>query len=56
MPKSVERIRESTVWNQQALTEKTISNNKPDNIIRDCEKRTCVLIDVAISGDKCDQE
>jgi hypothetical protein len=27
-------------------------NNKPDIIIRDNEKRTCVLIDVAISGDR----
>jgi hypothetical protein len=28
------------------------SNNKPDIIIRDNEKRTCMLIDVAISGDR----
>jgi hypothetical protein len=27
-------------------------NNKPDIIIRDNEKRTCMLIDVAISGDR----
>jgi phosphoribosylpyrophosphate synthetase len=31
---------------------RTISNNKPDIIIRDNEKRTCLLIDVAISGDR----
>jgi hypothetical protein len=31
---------------------KNISNNKPDIIIRDNEKRTCILIDVAISGDR----
>ena len=30
----------------------TIPNNKPDIIIRDNEKGTCVLIDVAISGDR----
>jgi len=29
-----------------------IPNNKPDIIIRDNEKGTCVLIDVAISGDR----
>ena len=29
-----------------------ITNNKPDTIIRDNEKRTCMLIDVAISGDR----
>jgi len=27
-------------------------NNKPDIIIRDNEKVTCMLIDVAISGDR----
>jgi len=38
------------LWNQQVQTDRTIPNNKPDIIIRDNEKRTCVLIDVAISG------
>jgi hypothetical protein len=33
-------------------TDRTISNNKPDIIIRDNEKGTCILIDVAISGDR----
>jgi hypothetical protein len=33
-------------------TDRTIPNNKPDIIIRDNEKRTCVLIDVAILGDR----
>jgi hypothetical protein len=31
-------------------TDRTIPNNKPDIIIRDNEKRTCMLIDVAIPG------
>ena len=39
------------MWNQQVLTDRAISNNKPDIIIRDNEKRTCTLIDVAISAD-----
>ena len=39
-------------WNQQVQTNRTIRNNKPDIIIRDNEKRTCMLIDVAISGDR----
>ena len=38
------------LWNQQVQTDRTITNNKPDIIIRDNEKGTCVLIDVAISG------
>ena len=31
---------------------KTIPNNKPDIIIRDNERGTCMLIDVAVSGDR----
>ena len=38
-------------WNQQVQTHRTIPNNKPDIIIRDNEKRTCMLIDVAIPQD-----
>jgi hypothetical protein len=33
-------------------TDRTTPNNKPDIIIRDNEKGTCVLIDVAIRGDR----
>ena len=40
------------LWNQQVQTDRTIPNNKPDIIIRDNEKGTCMLIDVAISGDR----
>jgi len=40
------------LWNQQVQTGRTIPNNKPDIIIRDNEKRTCMLIDVAIPGDR----
>ena len=40
------------LWNQQVQTDRTIPNNKPDIIIRDNGKGTCMLIDVAISGDR----
>ena len=40
------------MWNQQVQTDRTIPNNKPDITIRDNEKRTCMLVDVAISGDR----
>jgi len=33
-------------------TDRTIPNNKPDIIICDNEKGTCILINVAISGDR----
>ena len=54
MPKSVETSQGGKVtilWNQQVQTDRTIPNNKADIIIRDNEKGTCMLIDVAISGD-----
>ena len=55
VPKSVETSqgRKVTIlWNQQIQTDRTIPNIKPDIIIRDNEKGTCMLIDVAISGDR----
>ena len=55
VPKSVEAGQGgnvTTLWNQQVHTDRTIPNNQPDNIIGDNEKRTCMLIDVAISGDR----
>jgi len=36
------------LWNQQVQTDRNIPNNKPDIIIRDIEKGTCMLIDIAI--------
>ena len=40
------------LWNQQVQTDRTIPSNKPDIIIRDNVKGTCMLIDVAVSGDR----
>ena len=55
MPKSVETSQGGKVtilWNQQIRTDKTIPDNKPDIIIHDNERGKCLLIDVAISGDR----
>ena len=55
VPKSVETSQGGKVtilWNQQVQTDTTIPNNKPDIISRDNGKGTCMLIDVAISGDR----
>jgi hypothetical protein len=55
VPKSVETSQGGKVTimrNQQLQTDRTISNNKLDIIICDNEKGTCMLIDVAISGDR----
>ena len=38
--------------NKQVQTDRTIPNNKPDIIIRDNDKGTCMLTDIAISGDR----
>jgi hypothetical protein len=54
-PKSVETSQGDKVtilWNQQVQTDRTIPNNKSDIIIRDNKKGICMLIDVAISGDR----
>ena len=55
VPKSVETSKGGKVTilrNQQVQTDRTIPNNKPDIIIRDNEAGTCMLIDVAIWGDR----
>jgi len=55
VPKSVETSQGGKVtilWNQQIQTDRNIPNNKPDIIISDNAKGTCMLIDVAISGDR----
>ena len=52
VPKSVETSQGGKVamlWNEQIQTDRTIPNNKPDIIISDNDKGTCMLIDVAIS-------
>jgi hypothetical protein len=36
----------------EVQTDRTIPNNKPDIIIRDNEKGTCMLINIAIPGDR----
>ena len=51
VPKLVETSQGGKVtilWNQQVQTDRTIPNNKPDIMICDNEKGTCVLIDGAI--------
>ena len=55
VPKPVETSQAgkvTTLWYQQIQTDRTLPNNKPNSIIRDSEKGTCVLIDVAISGNR----
>ena len=39
-------------WTQKVNNDRIIPNNKPDIIISDNVKGTCVIIDNAISGDR----
>ena len=55
VPNSVETSQGGKVtilWSQQVQTDTTIPNNKPDIIICDNQKGTCMLIDTAISRDR----
>ena len=55
VPKLVKTSHEEKVtilWDQQVHTDRIISNDEPDIIIRDNEKGTCMLTDVAVSGDR----
>ena len=55
VPQSVETSQGGKVtllWNQQVQTDRTIPNDEPDIIVCDKEKGTCMLIDVAISGER----
>ena len=55
VPNSVETTEGGKITilcNQQVQRERTSRNKKPDITIRDTEQRTCMLIDVAISGDR----
>ena len=49
---SIQGDKVTILWNQQVQTDRIIPNNKSDTLIRDKEKGTCMLIDVAISGDR----
>jgi hypothetical protein len=52
VPKSVETSRGyklTILWNQQVQTDRTIPNKKREIVIRDNEKGTYMLVDVAVS-------
>jgi hypothetical protein len=59
VPKLVKTSREGRVtvlWNQQVTTDRTVPKYKPDIIICDNEKGTCMLVDVAVLGDRKEEE
>jgi hypothetical protein len=53
MPKPVyEEGDVSVLWNQAVHTDREVTANRPDIIIKNQKEKTCTLIDVAIPADK----
>ena len=53
MPKPVYEERDVTVlWNQAVHTDREVTANRPDKIIKNKKEKTCTLIDVAIPADR----
>jgi len=53
MPKPVYEEGDVTVlWNQAVHTDREVTTNRPDIIIKNQKERTCTLIDVAIPADR----
>ena len=53
MPKPVCEDGNFTVlWNQAVHTDREVTANRPDIIIRSKKEKTCTLIDVTIPADK----
>jgi hypothetical protein len=42
----------TVLWNQAAQTDREVTANTPDIIIKNKKEKTCTLIDVAIPTDK----
>jgi len=40
------------VWNQAVHTDREVTANRPDKIIKNKKEKTCTMIDVAIPADK----
>ena len=42
----------TVLWNQAVLTDREVTANRPDIIIKNKKGKTCTLIDVAIPADR----
>ena len=42
----------TVLWNQAVHTDREVTANRPDIIIKNTKEKTCTLIDVAISADR----
>jgi hypothetical protein len=52
-PKPVNEHEDLTVlWNQGVHTGREVTANRPDTVIKNKKRKTCILIDVAIPADR----
>jgi hypothetical protein len=52
-PKPVCEHEDMTVlWNQGVRTDREVTANKPDTVIKNKKEKTCIMIDVAIPADR----
>jgi hypothetical protein len=57
MPKLVyEEGYVTVLWNQTVHTDRKVTANRPDIIIKNKKEKTCMLIDVAIPADRNDEQ
>jgi len=42
----------TVLWNQPVHTDREVTANRPDIIIKNTKEKTCTLIDVAIPADR----
>jgi len=42
----------TVLWNQAVHTDREVTANRPDTIIKNKKEKTCTLIDVAIPADR----
>jgi hypothetical protein len=52
MPKPVHEGDDTVLWTRIVNTNKEVTANRPDIIIRNKKEKTCTLIDVAIPADR----
>jgi len=53
MPKPVcEKGDVTVLWNQAEHTDREVTANRPDRVIKNKKEKTCTLIDVAIPADR----
>ena len=48
----IENEKATILWDMQVHTDRTISSNKPNIVIKDKQEKTCMLIDMAVPSER----